>query len=146
MTSSYPCYPASGDVTCDGGNPMVKMIKSQNLQYGYGNPCALSRRSWRRSQSRAVSKSRWSVFPLGIRHWCGMGRHQTLNYRRGVQVASAARAQSSGTDFPVGGAAERRLTIRLPATLARELDALADEKGLSLEQLCHEVLRKMRGG
>ena len=44
--------------------------------------------------------------------------------------------------FPVGGAAERRLTIRLPATLARELDALADEKGLSLNSYVMRCFEK----
>jgi hypothetical protein len=44
--------------------------------------------------------------------------------------------------FPEGGAAERRLTVRLPANLARRLEALADEKGLSLNSYVMRCFEK----
>jgi predicted HicB family RNase H-like nuclease len=44
--------------------------------------------------------------------------------------------------FPEGGAAERRLTVRLPANLARRLEALAEEKGLSLNSYVMRCFEK----
>jgi hypothetical protein len=47
--------------------------------------------------------------------------------------------------FPEGGAAERRLTVRLPANLARRLEVLAEEKGVSLNSYVMRCFEKCAG-
>jgi hypothetical protein len=44
--------------------------------------------------------------------------------------------------MPEGGAAERRLTLRIPNGLAKRLEAIADSKGMPLNRYMNRCLER----